>query len=538
MGALDGYDRPAHELGESIRGALTVYVEDSTNGDVYVLTDIFGSSMVFQYASDQDIYISSSLPKLLSVLTSMQIKPEKSLKYAAMLASSNSGGLIDAPYVGMQVLGQFEYLKIQKSRLSSETYPLRDRIFEELRGYKTDLGKLRQLVVTDIANNVAAASEYQTRSHICHISGRLEERVLLAAIRKSGFEHVYTMHLAGSINGENAENALGLAGNYKYPVSGNPGYEIAMMAGEPTEDSRWRLHETAGLLLGPATPGLRSTNSLVLTAGFSKMFRDPWGSFVEESATQPSSQLQFARSIMGPLGNARGDTYGTLLSDSLITEVMGNIESIFKKIRNFNLPHDVKRNFLWLATQGRYLDGETSRSLSPYVARFDPLYSPWLLPTSWSYSKTDRARNYLPLDIISDLDMEIVSFPYNKAIEVEPYFSERPLARRRSFNHPPSDIELNWSNRPSFVSHRVTQEYSQEELALASRLGIPVRNAAYANTYRRSILEFMEIIDDEVLEECFNLSSLNKLLRNSPRRLADYRAMKMIHDCLAWYVQE
>lgn len=534
--ALDGYNETADKLGSSIRGALTIYIQDSITDTYYVLTDFLGSSTVFRFTFGQRDYVSSSLPNLMGLLKDHRLEPQKSLSYAALIASSSSGGLLESPYEGVGVLGQFQYLKFDEAGISAETYLLRDRIFEQFRGYGSDLKKLRELVLTDVLANVDAASRYPASSHISHISGGLDERVLVAAIRKSGFEYLYKMYNGGALKSESTEIALSLAGRYKYPVSRDPGYEVSLIAGSMAEDSRWRFHETSGVVRGPATPGLRTNKSVVLTPGFGNLFRSLSEFNGHKDADDNSLDANLLSFFVGNLGNRSG-LNSNVLSDDLLEDLKTNIRSIVHKAKRLNVPNDAIQDYLWMATKGRYNDGEGSRSMSPYTSRFDPLYSPWLIPAAWSYARNEREKNFFQLDTIAELDRDLVTLPYNSNVKVDAYFDERPMLRRQSFQHSKSDLLPRSPSSPFLRIQSENIKITDRHKLEASHLGVPDRLVAMAESYLPRIFDLLSSIDTVVLEETFNYPILMRTLKAKPRRLADFRRIQNLHDCLAWYVE-
>lgn len=93
------------------------------------------------------------------------------MAYAAVLALTNFGGLVESPYIGVTALDPFHFLEALRSGIDSRTYPLREEIFAQLQGYRGDLAGLRQQITADILANLKAASRYQASSYICNISG-------------------------------------------------------------------------------------------------------------------------------------------------------------------------------------------------------------------------------------------------------------------------------------------------------------------------------------------------------------------------------
>ncbi|WP_382412219.1 hypothetical protein [Glutamicibacter bergerei] len=300
--ALHGYNESVETLGTSIRGALTLYIRDIGTGNAYVLSDVLGASSTFRYASDEIEYYSSSLPRLLAELRAEGIHLRKSLKYAAVLASAGHGGLVESPYDEITTVGLFKYVAICQDGVGINDYPLKEEFFGHFTGYGSDLKKLRKRLAEDISANVRAATNYQARRHVCQLSSGIDDRIVTAAINRCGSGPEYNMYNNGAPSDPNTLISLQLAGRFGYQVSKDPGYSAAMIAGKAVEDSRWRLHETAGVLRGPATPGIRVEPNLLLTSGFASLLGGLSTHAYDAKPAGPFPANDLDRAVIGVLG--------------------------------------------------------------------------------------------------------------------------------------------------------------------------------------------------------------------------------------------
>lgn len=534
--ALSGYEEEPEVLGGSIRGALTIYVEDRRTEALYILTDPLGSSIVYSYADSGRTYSSSSLRNLLGILKSDGIEPEKSLAYAAVLALTSFGGLVDSPYVDVTALAPFHFLEVSRSGIDSRTYPLRDEIFGKLHAYGGNIEGLRKQVISDILANLKAASRYQASSYICNISGELNERTVLAGLDRSGYREKYSLHTGGALTTEDTLNSRRVAGSMKMRVSRNPGYEIAIKPGSSAEDVRWRFHETSGVLYGPATAGLRRADSVVLAGGFGNLLRDPFPAtrHIEENMEFDESSL---------LGLCLGEYEGIpgsprkLLGEDLLEICHQKLRDIIKEAKRLNIPNDSFPEYLWLSTKSRYIDGESSRSLSEYSHRFDPLYSPWVIPAAWSYSRGDRRNNFLQLDIMCELNQELVTLPFNKNIRVAEFFAEHPQIKQRSFQRPQSNLDAHHFSLSTLQVHPDQVIIGDEHKSESARLGLPARKIAMSEDMRRRSLEMIVEIGSDTVSEYFEYDELVKNFKSKPRWVPEFRLVEKLHDGLAWFLE-
>ena len=532
--ALSGYEEEPEVLGGSIRGALTIYVEDRRTEALYILTDPLGSSIVYSYADSGRAYSSSSLRNLLAILKSDGIEPEKSLAYAAVLALTNFGGLVDSPYVDVTALAPFHFLEVSRSGIDSRTYPLRDEIFGSLNAYSSDVAGLRKKVLSDILANIKTASRYQATSYISDISGGLNERTILAGLENSGYRHKYSLHTNGSLTSADTLVSRSVAGSLKMRISRDAGYEVSVKPGTSTEYRRWRFHETTGVLCGPATSGLQGTDSVVLTGGFGNLMGNTFSNVAQNAGSEEIDDSKLLALCLGESDGKPGNPR-KILGEDLLEVCLQKIRTIVREAKKLNVPNDSLPEFLWLFTKSRYIDGESSRSLSEYSHRFDALYSPWTLPAAWTYPRVDRGKNFFQLDLLVELDQELATLPFNKNVNVSDFFTAHPHLKQRSFQRPQSDLEARrFSSQPMQIDSdfvTISSQHTSESL----RLGLPPKRIALSEELRRSSLEMLSDIGFDTVKKYFNHEALVKILESKPRWVPQYRLIENLHDGLAWF---
>ncbi|WP_334123098.1 hypothetical protein [Glutamicibacter sp.] len=534
--ALRLYEEEPEILGGSIRGALTIYVEDLRSKTFFILTDPLGSSIVYSYVKSGEVYCSSSLRNLLGILKNNGIEPRKSLAYAAVLAVTEFGGLIDSPYVDITALEPFHFLEFSKSGVDTKVYPLCDEIFGKIQGYGANIAVMRQQVSADILANLKAASRYQASSHICHVSGDLDERTLLAGLERSGYRQKYTLHTNAALTSEGTLNSRSLAGSLKMKLSRYPGHEIAVKPGNSAEDMRWRFHETFGVLCGPASVGLRRADSVVLAGGFGALLREPIpvSNTVNEKELFDESKL--LELCLGEYDGKPG-VLRELLGPDLLERCIHKLRDIVKSAKKFCIPNESLPEFLWLYTKGRYIDGESSRSMSEYSHRFDPLYTPWVIPATGNYSREDRRNNFLQLDIIRDLSEELTSLPFNKSVRVDEFFSAHPQIKQRNFQHAQSKLDLHHFSLSALLIQPEQVAILEEHETESRRLGLPARRIAETDEKRQRVLEMILEIESNVIGECFVRDEVVKRFKTRPRWVPQYRLIERIHGGLEWFLE-
>lgn len=535
--ALSGYEEEPEILGGSIRGALTIYVEDRRTDSIYILTDPLGSSIVYSYANNGRTYSSSSLRNLVGLLRSDGIEPEKSLAYAAILSLTNFGGLVDSPYVNVTALAPFHFLEVSSTCIEARTYPLRDEIFGKVHAYGEDIANLRRLVISDVLASLKAASRYQASNFICNMSGELNERTVLAGLDSSGYRGKYSLYASGAPTSEDMSISRSVAGSLKMQLKRNPGHEVNVIPGSSAEDARWRFHETSGVLQGPATLGLRHADSVVLTGGFGNLMRDP---FSDNRRINANIEFDESNLLAFCLGEYDANPGGArkILGDELLEICLKKIRGLIREAKKLNVANDSLPEYIWLATKSRYVDGESSRSMSEYSHQFDPLYSPWAIPAAWSYSKDDRQNNFLQLEIIGELNSLLVALPFHKNIRVAEFFESHPHFKQQPFQRPQANVEnKHFMLTPLQVEDDEVTISNQDRLESA-RLGLPARRIAASEEMRRRSLEMIDEIGYVTLSENFDYDELVVNFKRKPRWVPQFRQVEQLHHGLAWFLEK
>lgn len=533
--ALNGYCDTPERLGSSIKGALTIYVKDQFDNSIYILTDPFGSSIVYWWKQSGEVFSSSSLADLIAVLSSHGKSIKKSLVYSALLASSNNGGICSSPYEDIESIDQFCFLSFSTMGAQSREYTTAKNVFSIIDQSETSRRALRTLVITDIVNNIKAASRFNTSDYICHLTGGMDSRTVLAALINSGCQGKYSLHCGGDPLNNDMIIARKLANLLELEICTYSGLHFDSLPESPAEDSRWSMHETSGVLRGPANVGLRESNALVLSGGFGGLLRSSFGVTVPIEGNTNFSGIDVLKPMLGSLGPASPGAASVLNTD-MIDLTKSVIDKSVIKSQEFGIPNDALPEYLWFSFRSRYYVGEISRSLSKYVNRFDPLYTPWLLPLAWSYRREDRVNNYAHLDLLCDLNRTLAMIPFDKNRITDQYLKDRPEIGRLALPERMSDLVPGVARARPLSSANNKMKISQEHYATARKVGLPPATVAYSSFYQTEARRLVGEIGENVLSEAFNYRELCNLLERPLKWRPQYRAVRDLHDALAWYV--
>ncbi|WP_146755356.1 hypothetical protein [Arthrobacter sp. AQ5-05] len=533
--ALAGVEDSPAKLGATIRGPLSVYLHDTRTGDIHILSDPFGSGLIFHIRKNGHWIISSSLPSLVSILKSKNIDIKKSLNYSALLSVSNNGGLTPSPYEDIDVIPQFSFATISQETVSFSDYDNKKSLLGNIDRSASSIISLQDTVIDDFIQNIRIASQANAPSYICHLTGGMDSRTVLAALSRTDYLDKYNIHCGGDPKSDDMIIAAKLSSHLGLRMTRQSGVDAGVLPSSPTEDSMWSMHETAGVLRGPAHPGLNRSESIVLSGGYGGLLRNAYGGSLFGMPEAGFTENNLAKAMLGEaaLGS---DSVAPLLSNELKEAAFESIRRGIETGIDFGTPLDAIPEYLWFHFRSRYYVGEISRSLSPYVRRFDALYSPMLLPLAWSYDRERRGQNFAHLDLLGKLDSNLAGLPFDKPRVGADYLASRPNFSVRELPNAVPSMYDGYVPPSPFVSREASIRISDAELATARRIGLPPATVSYAGSYQKTVQNLVGEIGERTLSQSFNYDQLVSIVKDPPKWRPQFRVLRDLHDSLLWYV--
>lgn len=539
--ALGRTHNSPESIGESIRGSLTVYLWDSKTGNWVILADPFGSGIVFYWVDSQDSSkwaISSSLNDLRNVLTANKVRLEKSLSYLALLGAVGHGGVFPSSYEGVEVLPQFGYFVCNSEQFEIYYYStFRDNFFDVRQGSPQYYESQLEQLCVEVVENINRVSEYPASAYICHLTGGMDSRTVLSALSATGYLDRYATFTTGAPTTPDMVIARAITRELGLKATQFSGVSTVITPPNVQEAAQWSMLETGGLLSGLANIGLRANpNSVVLSGGYGEFLRGVFGEFALNSSTD--KKRLWLRKILLGLGdptNAR-IAPGGIFSDEVVERTERVIDDVLSVHRELGLPDDALPELMYFQVKNRYFVGETTRSMSAFAYRFDPLYAKSIFRVSLSCEREKRFLNFVQLDFGRKFNSRLMALPYDT-----PRISPEYLSQNTDF----SPVEFSFDGSPNFVNHypgpvhrvpgTVSGKITPQIRAEAEQVGMPARFVANCAENQRVISELLGQIDEEVLAKTFRLDALDSLVRKMPDSRPAFRMIQNLHDSLVWY---
>jgi hypothetical protein len=296
----------------------------------------------------------------------------------------------------------------------------------------------------------------------------------------------------------------------------------------------WSMHETAGVLRGPAHPGLHRSDSVVLSGGYGGLLRNSYGGSLQGVPSNGFNDQSLTAAMLGAQA-VGSESSAPLLSANLLEQATTIIGDRAKTHKENGIPLNAIPEYLWFSFRSRYYVGEISRSLSSYVNRFDPLYTPALLPFAWNYNREERGSNFAHLDLLISINKNMALMPYDKPRVGEEYLSLNPDISTMELPQKHANIVDEYISPNAYTPRGSTVTITENQYSLARKIGLPPATVAYSETYRAKTKELIGAIGESTLSQAFNYQQLSGLVNSQPKWRPQFRALRDLHDTLLWY---
>lgn len=516
-------------VGSSIRGSLTIYIWDSSNAVAYVLADPLGGGIVFKVERHDSFMVSSALTDLVDNQEFIGLNVSKSLSYTASYVGTGSGGLIESSYEGVGRLDQFTYLKISDSGVSECTYSVRDYVYDPSFHYEDLLDRVKD----EVEANLRLTLEHDNEMRIAHLTGGIDSRLVLGAIKSLSLEEKFRFYCSGNDNEPDQKTAQGLSATLGIQMTKHSGVESNKLADDLRDQLLAPLVETGGIVGGPARSHLSQGNRLILSGGYGELLR----SFYSKGYEFDGDIRTAATKIFGS-GSFHANPRSALLSESAISKTVLGMDRLISQGRQLGLKNDALLDSLYFTARNRYFVGEISRSMSPYASRFDPLYSLSLARLGLHARLDWKSNGVVGLDLLKSFSQDLIGLPFDSERITEFYEDLRGKVPRRTMSAGGAiydgNVAPSVSTRPKNSPDRPTHR----DIEIANTLRTSPRLVAQNGEVRKRLQVLLSGISDAELSIGFNAAALRKLVNTEPSHRVHLRTAMKLYASLEWYFAE
>lgn len=528
---LDANSRvPLDVIGESIRGSLTLYILDESRREITILTDPLGGGLVYTHTDEDGTAVSSDLNALVGFLGLIGKRARKSLAYVATYMATGSGGIIDSSYENISTFKSFEYAVFNSNGLTRRYYRNREQLFE---GSSSPAEQL-EAAALEIRDNVEVAMQHRSTARVAHLTGGVDSRLLYGAIQSLDLQHDVSFYCAGGEADPDQIVARSLSAHFRLTMTEHSGLEGPTVPETLEQQLLEPLLETGGIISGPASSRLSFGDDLVLSGGYGELLR----SFYSRGGTFGDQWSITAEDMYGKVGYNR-EVEESLLSAYVMDETHSKLRSVVDEGRSIGVRNDALLDYVYLTRRNRYYVGEISRSLSPFAARFDPLYSLNAISLGMGTPGELRNANIPGFDLMNSFDNTLSSLPFDTDRFNSVYETERGPLMRKAFLGG-GDIRYDGRMRqPPVNMNRVRfPRPTEEDINLASKLRTSPRLVAQYPSVVDGLKEMILSIPASDFDSIFNRKVVNRLLGRRPSNRQQIRSIVNLYAGLLWYTNK
>lgn len=520
---------PLKELGQDIRGSLTLYVLEVEAQRLSVLPDPLGGGLVFLWKGTAGQAVSSDLAALVSFLELIGEGPKKSLEYVAAYVATGSGGLVDSSYENVVALSQFSYIEVSPGGVSIHTYPGEREFFESKMSYEDSLDAAQ----AEITANINALSESDHRRKVAHLTGGVDSRMVLASILSTMNDPQFVFYCSGGPTEPDKIVAQRLAVEFGLTMTDHGGLDAITAPVTLDDQLLWPFQQTAGIISGVSHAGIARTATAIASGGYGELFR----SFYNKGTAHTGSMQEAAERMFGRLAFGL-ETDRRLLADEFSQKTQSRLAAIVESAAASGVREDGRLDFVYMNRRNRYYVGEISRSLSPFAARFDPLYS--LSGASLGLRVDGRMReaNVIGMDLIERMTPGLSLLPFDTDRFAGAYSDLRGTPDGKLFEragNPAFDGAERM--RPANADIVEGVRPSRLDIERANKLRMPPRLIAQFPAIRDGLKEIIVGLPKAEFNSVFNRRAVSLLIDREPSHRAYYRTARDLYAALLWYAR-
>lgn len=523
--SLQAYRGEPESIGESIRGSLALYVHDRWHNRRYLLVDPFGACIIHKISISGVMFYASDLPYLLRILAHRGIKIEKNLNYSMAVVLTGSGGMVSSSYHGVDTLAPFTYVQFDYEGATEKQYPFLNGLINDT----SDVDATIEAYLEDVSININAAANYESPIKISQLTGGMDSRLVLGHVVNAGLQDVISFYVGGSEQSLDVRAARSLCSRLGLRMTKYSGIDRSISP-SGVDELLWPLHETSGILQGPADAGLARNENVVLSGGYGEVLRSFYSKNRNPDVRSSDSIL---RQMYGEFGHPTKDSSG-LWNNDFLESVGETVTAKIDHAKNLGIPEHFQLDYLYLTGRNRYFVGEISRSMSQYTNRFDPLYSPLLLALACKSSAQERHDGTLQLSILHKLSSGLVSQPFDTPRVSDQFARDHGLDLIESFDATPPEFDAR-NNFAPLESGNIDMSIDIARLKQrALEINMPYHLIRDAEFCRMNLDMFIDKVGESVISQNLNLDRLKEFSKSQVKWRPQVRLLRSLGTNLAW----
>lgn len=510
-----------------MRGAITNFIFNKANEEIYIIPDPMGLSILFHYLTPKVSVITTNLAEMKKILSKMNIVLEKDEKFLMEVLSFGNGGLTSTPYKDVLSLNPYEFIYCNHNGYRIIKNRNLDDFIDSIENVSIE--ETIQQLENDIKRNLNIVSQYPANGKfISHLTGGFDSRLILSGILNQGLEDKFLFFCSGKDGTPDVDISKNLCRHYGLTFTEYSGYVLNKTPEKSSDPAQWALENTSGLSYSAHNHYDRNDN-IVISGGL--------GGQVMSSNTiknNPNTFDTFKELMSKIWPNTNTDSTRAIFQSKYVNELNKNYLSRISEGKKLGLQADALPDYFYQTIRARFYTGQISFYMSNSNPRFDALYSPKASLMGLKQDLITRQSNLIGISVMESLKPGLVNLPFYATKINEEYITLRGEIsvekfkgnKLKSFNNFP---------RTSVKYVKKDKENLNEFIKRANKLRATYWQVEQEQDAKDDLRKTLQNIPEYILNDYLNMNYINSLLNQEITDRVNLRKLHNLRNNLMWY---
>lgn len=509
----------------NMKGSVCLFTK-GVGDEFFIIPDPLGSAIVFYFDSPSVKVFSPSIKSILDILEKMEIYLEKNIDYFLEVISLGKSGFVESPYLGIQCLKPFQYVKINSDGINIENNNQLEKkveIFKVLTEHQL-VSKIEEDLKSSI--NIISSTK-NIGDKICHLTGGFDSRLVSSIIINQKLTDKFYFACSGRKGMKDKDIAIALSKHFGLIHTSFSGNSSLKRPDDYQQEILWSLNYSQGLLAN-LNPFVKNENNIILSGGYGESYRSFYGS--DRNLSNYKSYEELALELWAKLNYKSPKS---LVKKEFVDNFIVRFRSILLDGYEMGIKDEAILDYLYFRVRNRYFVGQISYYNSLANSRFDPLYSVNAVLGSLFQKQDIRKNNILGLLLLRKFSTELLALPFDYD-RIPEYFEQHyGKVKRKNFQNN-FKFEEYKKDIPKVEVNKQRAKPTKQHEERAKKLNAWLYQVAEENNARSGLKNILSTIDPTEKDKYFNLTYINNLLEKDINNRVDLRNLHTLYRNLLW----
>lgn len=510
-----------------IRGALTNFIVDRVNENIYIIPDPIGMSIIYYYITPKIKLYSNSIKEIKIILRKMDVEITKDINYFFEALVMNNGGLGHTPYKEINAIKPFHYIVVSHNNIQVIENA---EIVEYISNIKKpDYNDIISIAKKDIQKNMEAVHRYKSKGiKISHLTGGFDSRLILSAILNVNFQDDFVFFCSGKDGTSDKDISKALCKEFDLTFTNYSGYELTKPLNSRIDGFLWSLDYTSGTNY-EAHGNYEKRDNVILSGGLGLLYRSVYD--LEKNSDQYDCYSQMIKAKWPILDSSDKDS---IFNKDFADEFHNNFMSFVSDSQKYKIPDNSLFDFIHMRYRSRYFTGQISYFLSSTNPRFDVLYSIKSFLNILFLDQNVRKSNVIGLTLLDEFYPGLKNYPFDSNKFNKEYIDLKGAPDILEFE---SNNELKVYddyNKPNFKVSKPKRN-SKELMERANKMKATLWQVEDEQEAKEGLSNIVKNLPDQLKSESLNMKYIDELINSDIKNRMQLRRLHNLYRSFIWF---